>query len=178
MDNSIVVSKYIDVFLSKKTKAVSINELKKHLTNYGEFLLSMKDKNNIYMEESKNSIISLLVILEDERNYSYNEKNKAEQSFMAVVLNTVSRILDVDIEKIKSKTRKREVVQARDIYNSIVFSYTNIDLETITSFVNRKHCSIYNSIKNCNNERISTKHKYDEIVQKLGLTFKYRSKII
>ena len=63
------------------------------------------------------------------------------------ILKAVSKVTDLSIEAIKANNRKRELVQARNIYYYIARLKTNNSLETISELVDKNHATISSNLK-------------------------------
>ena len=63
------------------------------------------------------------------------------------ILNTVSNFYDIPTELIKSKTRKEQVVHARQVYMYLSKKYTKHSLSQISMVCNRDHSTVIHAIK-------------------------------
>jgi len=63
------------------------------------------------------------------------------------ILTTVSNFYEIPADLIKSKTRKDEVVHARQVYMYLSKKYTNLSLSQISMVCNRDHSTVIHAIK-------------------------------
>jgi len=61
-----------------------------------------------------------------------------------------SRVFDVPIDKIRSKTRKREAVRCRSFIMKFMYDNSILPIKRIAKGVNRNHASLINSIEKLN----------------------------
>ena len=67
------------------------------------------------------------------------------------ILRIVSEIEDVRMDALSSRTRKRDVVEARQIFCWLCKKHTKASLESIGTFVRRDHSTAIHSVKIVNN---------------------------
>ena len=82
-----------------------------------------------------------------------------------VILSTVSQCCMVTLEQLRSKTRKRGIVEARQIYCKLAKKRTKYTLEQIGSAINKDHATVLHSVRTCNNlieTNINFKNKYND----------------
>ena len=82
-----------------------------------------------------------------------------------VILSNVSQCCMVTLEQLRSKTRKREIVEARQIYCKLAKKRTKYTLEQIGSAINKDHATVLHSVRTCNNlieTNINFKNKFND----------------
>jgi chromosomal replication initiator protein len=82
-----------------------------------------------------------------------------------VILSNVSQCCMITLEQLRSKTRKREIVEARQIYCKLAKKRTKYTLEQIGSAINKDHATVLHSVRTCNNlieTNINFKNKYND----------------
>ncbi|BAV94014.1 chromosomal replication initiator protein DnaA [Ichthyobacterium seriolicida] len=85
--------------------------------------------------------------------------NNSEKITIVHILNTVSNHLGISIDDIKSKSRRREIVQGRQISMYLCKKYTQQSLHTIGEKVgNRNHTTVVHSFKTVNNLKDTDSH--------------------
>lgn len=80
------------------------------------------------------------------------EKTKTQE----ILMDIVSETLLISRDRIKSKNRLKEVVDARKIYSILVKTYTGTTLSTIGRILNRNHATIIHYEK-----EHESQYKYD-----------------
>ena len=151
----------------------SRTELIDVITKFGAVMVAEIEKKEIEILNGKVEIGDILSILGDIQNISINSQKSYEQRLCEKILGIVSIETGLTPDMIAEKSRKREIVRARDIYQTIMYFYSNVSMELIADNVGHNHASIYNSLRNCSNEHVS-KYQYELILQKTGLTKVYR----
>lgn len=58
------------------------------------------------------------------------------------LINKVSEVLNIGVEELKGRRRKREIVEARHIAMWMIVTHTDFKLEAIGRFFNRNHATI------------------------------------
>ena len=82
------------------------------------------------------------------------------------IINTVSQFLDVDISLMKKKTRKREIVEARQIAMFFMRKHTRKTLKYIgTIFGGRDHTTAYHAWKTVNDLCFSNEQYKQRLLQ-------------
>ena len=72
---------------------------------------------------------------------------------------------------VDANTRKREIVETRAMYYTILKNFSNLSLSAIARTVNKNHATVLHSINNFDNWRTHNKYldiAYDNIVSKLN----------
>lgn len=67
------------------------------------------------------------------------------------ILVAVSEVTKISVTKMKAKSRKKELVQARHLFFYIAKKYTKKDLETIGNKINRHHPVVLHGFKRITN---------------------------
>lgn len=80
------------------------------------------------------------------------------------ILEEVSYATGIPVEVLKAKTRKREIVEARQFYFKRAKLYTKSSLALIGSLVNKDHATVMHGIKTVNNI-VQVKERYEEIFE-------------
>jgi len=73
------------------------------------------------------------------------------QNTLAAILNVVSKKTEISIEKLKAKTRNREIVDARFVYYKRAKEHTKESLARIGMFVAKDHATVLHGIKEAEN---------------------------
>lgn len=85
---------------------------------------------------------------------------------IAEVFRIVCKYFDVDVEKAKSKSRKRELVEARQVYCYICKLYTKASLKTIAGYIGgRDHTTAIHSIQEVKNHISTERHFKQSIIE-------------
>ena len=142
---------YSDLIRTQEARLASLewknDDLKMSISNYKIQLKGIKEEYNQKKTEL-NSLITNCRKLRDPRRY----KNK-NLSFENLVLNVAADIFNVPVLHIKSKSRKRERVMARNCISAILYKYLNkgknkISYAKIGKFLGGKdHASIMHGIE-------------------------------
>lgn len=170
-----------EISQKKKTIIISKEYLLKALERFGEIVLTNVEskffeieKIQKFLEERKKDdtvinpeIQEILNILSDVRNITINDQRTYEERLCQRVLDIVVSETKIDIKRIKSKSRQREIVRAREVYLSIMYLYSNIKTQTIASLVDRDHASIYNALRNSLNEYVN-RIQFEQILRVTG----------
>jgi chromosomal replication initiator protein len=88
-------------------------------------------------------------------------ESSKRKSILERILSDVSNKSGISEETLKSKTRIREVAEARQIYFKRASQITKLSLAAIGKFVNRDHATVIHGIKAVNNIR-ELRQKYSE----------------
>ena len=71
---------------------------------------------------------------------------------LETILNIVSEVTEIPVDNLKSKSRLREEVMARNIYFDFARQFTNCSFRVIGIEVNRNHCTVIHGIKAIHND--------------------------
>lgn len=88
--------------------------------------------------------------------WSYKSKS------LASILKYVSEKVEIPVEILKMKTRKREIVEARQFFFVEAKEQTKESLARIGAFVGKDHATVVHGIKTVNNT-VEVKEKYEEL---------------
>lgn len=78
--------------------------------------------------------------------------NRLRNATSKRILSIITKETDTSIDDIISKTRKREVVQARQMYHHFMRKYTKLSLTRIGDMTGgREHATVLHSLKTVNN---------------------------
>jgi chromosomal replication initiator protein len=125
----------------------------------GQSILNQKD---IDIELTKSTIQNIVQHVESEINIDYIQK-------------FVSEFFNVPVELLKDKTRKREIVVARQVSMYFAKEYTNMSLKSIGSFFgNRDHSTVIHAITAIN-DLMDTDRKFNATMQDLIKKFKIKA---
>lgn len=80
------------------------------------------------------------------------------------ILKEVAEVTEIPIEVLKMKTRKREIVEARQFYFKRAKMFTKRSLASIGALVGKDHATVLHGIKTVNNI-IEVKEKYEELFE-------------
>ncbi|MCS6823618.1 MAG: chromosomal replication initiator protein DnaA [Cytophagaceae bacterium] len=116
----------------------------------------------IDLELAKQAIQSIVQNIEAEVGIDYIQKFVAEH-------------FNVTIEQMKDKTRKREIVVARQVAMYFAKEYTNMSLKSIGShFGNRDHSTVIHALQSIN-DLMDTDRKFNATMQELIKKIKLKS---
>jgi len=94
-------------------------------------------------------------------------KNSQTQISIEVIQNCVCEYFDIDTNKVREKTRKQEIVEARQIAMFLSKKYTKSSLKTIgLQFGGRDHSTVIHAISTIE-ERLSTSPKHKRMMSEL-----------
>lgn len=125
----------------------------------GQSVLNQKE---IDLELAKQTLQNIVKNIESEVNIDYIQK-------------FVSDYFNVSIELLKDKTRKREIVVARQVSMYFAKEYTNMSLKSIgANFGNRDHSTVIHAITAVN-DMMDTDRKFNATMQELIKKFKMKS---
>lgn len=82
------------------------------------------------------------------------------------IMNLIAFATGITIEQMKSKTRKREIKEARQLFHCFCKKYTTLSLAVIGSYTGNDHATVKHSVNVVNNLRETEKvymSKYDRI---------------
>ena len=88
--------------------------------------------------------------------WSYKSKT------LASILKYVSEKVEIPVEILKMKTRKREIVEARQFFFVEAKEQTKESLSRIGAYVGKDHATVLHGIKTVNNT-VEVKEKYEEL---------------
>lgn len=112
--------------------------------------------------------ITLDLVKSITENYVKNSKKEISIDY---IQKTISDYFKTDIEQIQSKTRKREVVQARQIAMYFAKKYTKASLASIGNQIgNRDHATVLHACKMVNNLMDSDRH-FHRYIEELDKKF-------
>lgn len=119
-------------------------------------------KKNIDLELAKQTIQNIVQNIESEVSIDYIQKFIAEY-------------FNVTVDLLKAKTRKREIVVARQVAMYFAKEYTNMSLKSIGyNFGNRDHSTVIHALTSVN-DMMDTDRKFNTTMQELIKKFKLKS---
>lgn len=119
-------------------------------------------KKFIDLELAKQTIQNIVQNIESEVSIDYIQK-------------FISQYFNVSIDLLKAKTRKREIVVARQVAMYFAKEYTNMSLKSIGyNFGNRDHSTVIHAITSVN-DMMDTDRKFNATMQELIKKFKLKS---
>lgn len=125
----------------------------------GQSVLNQKE---IDLELAKQTLQNIVKNIESEVNIDYIQK-------------FVSDYFHVSIELLKDKTRKREIVVARQVSMYFAKEYTNMSLKSIgANFGNRDHSTVIHAITSVN-DMMDTDRKFKATMEELIKKFKMKA---
>lgn len=83
---------------------------------------------------------------------------------LASILKYISEKVEIPVDILKMKTRKREIVEARQFYFKEAKKQTNHSLAKIGAFVGKDHATVIHGIKTVNDVR-EVREKYEELFE-------------
>ncbi len=120
------------------------------------------NQREVDLELAKQTIQSIVQNVETEVGIDY-------------IMKFVSEYFSVTIEQMKDKTRKREIVVARQVSMYFAKEYTNMSLKSIGSnFGNRDHSTVIHAIQSVN-DLIDTDKKFNATMQELMKKIKLKA---
>ncbi|HSZ24937.1 MAG TPA: helix-turn-helix domain-containing protein, partial [Cytophagaceae bacterium] len=147
-----------------------------------EYLAYSIDTN---VRELEGVIISM--VAQASLNQKHIDLELAKQTIQTIVQNVeaevgidyimkfVSEYFNVTIDQMKDKTRKREIVVARQVSMYFAKEYTNMSLKSIGSnFGNRDHSTVIHAIQSVN-DLIDTDKKFNATMQDLMKKIKLKA---
>lgn len=144
-------------------KNINIKELTdKIISGIDAFYLFVDFGASPFMVELVNRFVK-----KDEGEYRFIKEIKVEAVLgiknwnISGVLLEVSQAAKIPVEILKTKTREREIVEARQIYFVRAKLFTKASLAAIGKLVNKDHATVLHGIKTVNNV-IELKKKYDD----------------
>jgi len=136
------LTNFIELQLNKYTQNINksfIETCSKIAQHKNAELVSCTDKIGVFEITILNGFKSRLTI---SNSYKYEFVEPED------VLNKVIDVTKYDIDALKSKWRKRELVEARQAYMIISKKITKSSLDDIGKLINRNHSTVLHAIKN------------------------------
>ena len=119
-------------------------------------------KKVIDLELAKQTIQNIVQNIDSEVSIDYIQK-------------FISEYFNVTVDLLKAKTRKREIVVARQVAMYFAKEYTNLSLKSIGyNFGNRDHSTVIHALTSVN-DMMDTDRKFNSTMQELIKKFKLKS---
>jgi chromosomal replication initiator protein len=121
--------------------------------------------------------IQTKAIIEAMRTYAYLFKTEEKTDKANFIINEIGRHYGLSTDYFKIKSRKQDLIKARQIAMYFIRSYTKFSLEGIGKLFNKDHATVLNAIRNVTNyietdkiyknELINLKLMFDEKLETL-----------
>ncbi len=113
-------------------------------------LLASPDEIIILLKALNIDASSLIINMVQDENAKFNSITDIDK--VKIIKQEVSKVYEVSIEHIESKSRKRQFVDARHEAMSFIVNYTDLSLKRIGStFGNKDHSTVIHAIENVKN---------------------------
>jgi chromosomal replication initiator protein len=120
------------------------------------------NRKEVNLELAKQTLKNIVKEIETEVDIDYIQK-------------TISETFKIDLEKLKAKTRKKEVVIARQVAMYFAKEYTNYSLKTIGDhFGGRDHSTVIHAVQ-CVNDMMDLDSKFKSNVEDLRKKLRIRT---
>lgn len=101
------------------------------------------------LTENKNANVMSMEVV-DSQELCMIEETKTEEEAMDCLFDSLKKWTGVSKDQILSKTRKRYIVDARQMCCKIMHKVYNLTLEKSGNNINRNHATVMHAIKSCN----------------------------
>lgn len=82
---------------------------------------------------------------------------------LQIIADNVCRHFNISLANLKSKSRKKRLVYARQVFCYLGYQHTEAYLSTIGKFLNRTHCNVLYSVNTIEYQRNFYKYMQEDI---------------
>ncbi len=138
-----IKARKLQIHIPQKISKLIASNIRSDIRQLGSCLHSLALKARLHQQDITQDLAEEVL-----KNYTHNEKTID----MDKIVNLVSQCFELPISKLKSKSRKKDIVVARNSAFYLARKHTDLSLKDIGAHFNRRHSTVLKGITNLEKE--------------------------